>query len=147
MRLRKGLLISFVVLLSACGKPPKGPVGLVGDEGCIIHDASRPEGKQDFTLSFAECAKGYIATTPDYDRILRQAYVDCSKPPIGPMCIMGEGAVFCNDERPMDRSNVCFDKVVTDGVCGLSFKEALNYVVTSSEFFRVLRDWYRRRCE
>lgn len=113
-----------------------------------MHDPSLAEAKQDYTLSFVDCAKaGSIATTPDYDRILRQAYVDCSTPPVGPMCVMGESAVFCNDERQMIRGNVCFEKPVVDGTCELTFTEALNFVVTTSTYFRQLRDYYRRRCE
>lgn len=146
MLLLRSLPILFVVLLSACGKPPKGPIGLVGDAGCIMYDESR-SSNQSYTLTFKECAEGHIATTPDYDRILRQAYVDCSRPPIGPMCVMGDAAVFCADSRPMDRSNVCFGKQVIDGVCDLSFTDALNFVVTTADYFRVLRDYYRRRCE
>lgn len=158
MRLQRSLLILCVVLLSACGKPPKGPIGVVGDAGCIYVDPRDP-GPQNIcngremvdgtcTLSFKDCAAvGSISTTPDYDKILRKAYVDCSIPAVGPMCVMGETAVFCNDQRPMDRSNVCFNKPVVDGTCDLTFAEAVNFVVTTSTYFRELRDWYRRKCE
>ena len=141
-------LTSFVILLSACGKPPKGPVGLIGDAGCIMHNPALAEGQQDYTLSFVDCAKaGSIATTPDYDRILRAAFVDCRRPPVGPMCVIGETAVFCNDEREMTRGNVCFGKEIIDGACSLTFTEALNFVVTTSVYFRQLNDYYKRKCE
>lgn len=148
MRSLKSLLILSVALLSACGKPPKGPLGLIGDAGCVMNNPALAEGKQDYTLTFKECAEaGSIATTPDYDRILRTAFIDCTTPPVGPMCVIGETAVFCSDGREMTRGNVCFGKPVVDGVCDLTFTEALNFVVTTSEYFRQLRDYYRRKCE
>ena len=157
MHLQRSLLILFVSLLSACGKPPKGPIGLVGEAGCIYVDPremnaqnvchGKPMVDGTCTLSFQECAqKEGIATTPGYDRILRQAYVDCNRPPAGPMCIVGESAVFCSDSRPMDRSNVCFERPVQDGVCDLTHAEAINFVVTTATYFRQLRDYFRRKC-
>lgn len=158
MRLRKSLLILCVSLLSACTPPPKGPIGLIGDAGCI-YVQTKDLGARDIcfgreiidgtcTLSFADCAAaGSIATTPDYDRVLRQAYVDCRTPPVGPMCIIGESAVFCSDEREMNRSNVCFEREIREGVCDLTHIEAHNFVVTTSAYFRQLRDYYRRKCE
>lgn len=158
MLLQRSLLILCVSLLSACGKPPKGPIGIVGDSGCIYTDAREMNAQNvcfgktlidgTCTLSFQECSqKEGISTTPDYDRILRQAYVDCRTPQPGPMCIMGESAVFCSDPRPMDRSNVCFDKQVVEGVCDLTHAESVNFVVTTAGYFRQLRDYYRRKCE
>ena len=41
------------------------------------------------------------------------------------MCVVGESAVFCNDQRPMDRNNLCFSKPVMDGTCDLTHQEAV----------------------
>lgn len=156
MLLLRSLPILCALLLSACGKPPKGPLGILGDAGCVYADerempnnVCRGKEIKDGTciLTFAECAKaGSIATTPDYDKALRKAYVDCLTPAVGPMCVVGESAVFCNDQRPMDRNNLCFSKPVMDGTCDLTHQEAVNFVITTASYFRELRDWYRRKC-
>ncbi len=143
-RLRSVWLTLFVLALSACGKPPKGPIGIIGTAGCLMNDPRRdPPG---YDLTFAEC-KDHIATTPDYDRIIRKAYVDCLAPPAGPMCVVGDAAVICADERPMNSSNVCFNRQLIDGTCDVPFPEAVNFVVTTPDYWRILKEYYHRRCQ
>lgn len=99
-----------------------------------MRDESRPRGQQDYTLTFSECIN-HIATTPEYDRILRRAYTDCLTPQPGPMCIVGESGCLCSDptKDPSDYE--------------LSFPNCVNFVVTTAQYFRKLRDWYARRCD
>lgn len=108
-----------------------------------MNDPTREPSSYD--LTFEQC-KNHIATTPDYDRILRVAFVECRTPPAGPMCVVGEQALICADERPMDASNVCFNRPLIEGTCDVPFRDALNWVVTTPDYFRRLKDYYRRRC-
>ena len=99
-----------------------------------MYDESLPRVKRSYTLTFEQCVN-HIATTPTYDRILRRAYTECLTPPPGPMCIVGETGCICNDPTadPQDYE--------------LSFPNCVNFVVTTPQYFRVIRDWYARKCE
>lgn len=130
---RKGWLCLFVVLLSCCTRPPDGPVGIMGDSGCVYHDESLPEERRDYVLSFEDC-KNHIATSPDYFRVLLQAYRGCTAKPPGPMCVVGD--VGCE----------CFDSTPPGHGFSLTFGECLNYVVTTIDYFRILTQFYERRC-
>ena len=161
--LLKNLLILCVLVLSACTKPPKGPIGLIGDRGCVMNDLLKDPA--DYLLSFPECVN-HIATTPDYDRILRRAYVECFTPPEGPMCIVGDKGCLCRDNRLRHKDyTLPFKKLYgseleawaqsamsTDelarwyGDGQLPVSSCLNYVVTTADYFRILREYYARRC-
>lgn len=148
--LLKNLLISCVALLllsgSSCKPPPDGPLGFIGVEGCIYHDASLPEEKRDYTLSFHDCVN-HIATTSDFHRRLLDAYVDCRSPGPGPMCIVGDDGLLCNDPSEDNSANVCFGRPLDkNGSCLRLHEECVNYVVTTPTYERVLREWYARRC-
>lgn len=145
VRLRNASLILFVLALNGCAKPPAGPIGVIGDSGCFVNDPTQVN--PDYMMSFEDCGKaGMIATTAVYDRILRQAYVDCAKPGPGPMCVLGPAGATCADPSESGRTNVCFEKQVIDGTCDLTWGEAKNFVITTADYFRRLRQWYERRC-
>ena len=119
----------------------------------------------DYVLSFEQCVN-HIGTTPDYDRRLRQAYVDCREPGPGPMCVVGTKGCLCSDPRNKHSYTLPFKKLYgseleawaqsamsTDELARwysegqMPVSTCLNYVVTTADYFRILRDWYRRRCE
>ena len=154
--LLRSLPILCALLLSACGKPPKGPPGILGDAGCVYADEREmpnnvcrgkeiKDGAYPIVLLSVQ-RQGYCN-----DSGLRQGVTEGVRrlPDSrggGPMCVVGESAVFCNDQRPMDRNNLCFSKPVMDGTCDLTHQEAVNFVITTASYFRELRDWYRRKC-
>ncbi len=57
-------LVLSVLVLSGCKTFPVKPVCLVGDSGCVCHDARLPKPQQDYTLPFDKCLN-YVCTDPD----------------------------------------------------------------------------------
>ena len=54
-----------------CRTPPLVETCLIGDDGCICSDPRKPEGEQDYTLSWDEC-RNYVARSADSELLLRQ---------------------------------------------------------------------------
>ncbi len=59
------------VSLSGCRSVPITEVCLVGDAGCVCSDPRRPEGEQEYILSFEEC-RNFVARSPESEKLLRR---------------------------------------------------------------------------
>lgn len=55
----------------ACRTPPLTEVCIVGDAGCVCSDPRRPDGEQDYVLTFEEC-RNFVARSPESEQILRR---------------------------------------------------------------------------
>lgn len=72
-------LLAWAVILGAslpaCRSVPITEVCLVGDVGCVCNDPRRPEGTQDYILTFEEC-QNFVARSPESEQILRRWALD-----------------------------------------------------------------------
>ena len=99
-------------------KPPKGPLDILGDAGCVYADGARclttsAVAKRSKTAQYPIVLLSVQSRIHCYDSGLRQGVTEgvrrlpdsCGG---GRCSVVGESAVFCNDQRPMDQKQSVF---------------------------------------